>query len=170
VQCHRGCASAWQLEQSKTGLFINHQHSVLLRLFAEGKLTFPSSIPTHQCVIANDETSPEFELAKVRLSYVRAVLQVPNSQKPMEEAIRIVWDRIKLPEKRPSWTSVYQWRSRYMKKNQDIRALLDNSFNKGNRQSQFLDEVIEICHKSIEARYLSKERNGRREPRCRHPG
>jgi len=152
--------SVWQLQQSKTGLFINHPHSVLLRLFAEGKLTFPSSIPARQLVIANDETSPKFELAKVKRSYVLAVLDLPNSRSPMEEAIQIVWNRIKSPEKPPAWTSVYAWKSRYVAANQDIRALLDNSFNKGYRGSRYPNEVIEMCHTSIEARYLSKERNG----------
>lgn len=153
--------STWQLQQSKTGLFINHLHSVLLRMFAESKLTFPSRIPEQQCFVANDDTSSKkFDMAKVRRSYVINVLEIPNSQKPMEEAIQIVWNRIKTPENPPAWTSVYQWRSRYIKANQDIRALLDNTFNKGNRGCRYTNEVVEICHRSIQTRYLSKERNG----------
>ena len=153
--------SAWQLQQSKTGLFINHPHSALLRLFAESKLTFPSSISTHQFVIANDETSSKkFDLAKMRRSYVLAILDLPNSRRPMEEAIQNVWNRTKSPETPPAWTSAYAWKARYLKAKQDIRGLLDDTFNKGNRKCRYPDEVIELCHKSIEARYLSKERNG----------
>ena len=81
------------------------------------------------------------EIAKLRRTYVLAVLDVPNSRKQMEPAINDVWKRVKQPTKPPGWVSVYRWKNRFLQSKSDIRALVDNASNKGNRTSRYTSVV-----------------------------
>src|ERR1035441_7638567 len=81
----------WQLEHSKTGRIVEYTQQDLLRMTAEQTLTFPGSVSINsnsRSGRANCDLSPaDLELAKLRRSYVLAVLNTPNSRKPLEEAI-----------------------------------------------------------------------------------
>src|SRR5260370_42616097 len=82
----------WQLEQSKTGRIVEYEQQDLLRMIAEGNLTFCGSVPISRCRPANcDLSTADLELAKLRRSYVLAVLNTPNSRNRLEEAIHDVW-------------------------------------------------------------------------------
>jgi putative transposase len=148
--------TCWQLEESKTGLLITKEHDELLRMVAKQQLTFPGSIPMSKSGVNNSQIS---EIAKLRRTYVLAVLDVPNSRKQMEPSINDVWKRVMQPTKPPGWVSVYRWKTRFLQSKNDVRALVDNSCNKGNRTSRYSSVVTSLCQEAISAKYLRRERN-----------
>ncbi|MGB9235818.1 MAG: Mu transposase C-terminal domain-containing protein [Terriglobales bacterium] len=149
----------WQLKNLETDLIVQRGYEELQRLHVERKLVFlngekaKSSSPVFN-------TSPEqMELAKLRLHYVRAVLDIPNTAPAMEPVIVDAWNEVKQePKSRPGWVTVYRWKKRYLEAGSDIRALVDNSFRKGNRKDRFPKLVTEICNDAIEDKFLSPER------------
>ena len=77
----------WQLEHSKTGRIVEYTQQDLLRMTAEQTLTFPGTVSIYRGEPANRDLSlADLELAKLRRSYVLAVLDIPNSRIPLEEA------------------------------------------------------------------------------------
>jgi putative transposase len=148
--------TCWQLEELKTGLLVTKEHNELLRMVAKQQLTFPGSIPASQSGV-NISQVPE--IAKLRRTYVLAVLDVPNSRQQMEPAIIDAWKRTKQPAKPPGWVSVYRWKTRFLHSQKDIRALVDNTCSKGNKTSRYTSVVTSLCQEAISAKYLKRERN-----------
>jgi putative transposase len=150
----------WQLEQSKTGRIAEFKQLDLLRMIAENKLTFPGTFAVIGSGSASCDLSPErFEMAKLRRSYVLAVVNVPNTRKRLEDAIDSVWKKLKSPKTPPGYVSVYRWKRRFLNSKGDIRALATNASSKGNRGARYPAAVVEFCEKSISAKYLSRVRN-----------
>jgi putative transposase len=150
----------WQLEQSKTGRIVEYEQQDLLRMFAERNLTFRGSVPVSRCGPANcDLSTADLELAKLRRSYVLAVLNTPNSRNRLEEAIHDAWKRVKAPQRAPGWITVYRWKCRFLRANGDVRVLVDNTRSKGNQQSRYPASVIDLCEQSISTKYLNRTRN-----------
>ncbi|RSL17970.1 putative transposase [Edaphobacter aggregans] len=150
----------WQLEQSKTGRIVEYEQQDLLRMLAERKLTFRGSVPVSRCGPANCDLSPaDLELAKLRRSYVMAVLNTPNSRKRLEEAIHDAWKRVRAPQRAPGWITVYRWKCRFLRASGDVRALVDDTRSKGNKQGRYPASVIERCEQSISNKYLNRTRN-----------
>jgi putative transposase len=150
----------WQLEQSKTGRIAEYEQQDLLRMVAERKLTFRGSVPVSRCGPANcDLSSGDLELAKLRRSYVLAVLNIPNSRNRLEGAIHDAWKRVRAPQRPPGWITVYRWKCRFLRANGDVRALVDDTRSKGNQQSRYPASVIEFCEQSISIKYLNRSRN-----------
>ena len=150
----------WQLEHSKTGRIVEYTQQDLLRMTAEQTLTFPGSVSIYKGRPASRDLSPtDLELAKLRRSYVLAVLDTPNSRIPLEEAIHGAWKRLKSPEKAPGWVSVYWWKRNFLSAKGDARALVNNGRSRGNRYGRYPAAVIEFCEQSISAKYLSRTRN-----------
>ena len=88
----------WQLEHSKTGRIVEYTQQDLLRMTAEQTLTFPGSVSIYRGGSVSHDLSPaDLELAKLRRSYVLAVLNTPNSRGPLEAAIHGAWERLKSP-------------------------------------------------------------------------
>jgi len=149
----------WQLEETRTKRIVTLSESQILSKFMDRELIFPGNGVATHCGPANIELSEkDFETAKVRRAYVIRVLDLPNTPERYKTAIDEVWIKIKIPQKAPSFSSVYRWKSRYIASKSDIRALVDNTSAKGNRTSRYGDEVVEICRKAIEAKWLRRER------------
>jgi putative transposase len=156
----RKIGNCWQLEQLKTGRIVEYEQQDLLRMIAESNLTFSGSVPASKCGPANSDLSAaDFESAKLRRSYVLAVLKTPNTRERLEEAIYDTWKKLKLPQAPPGYVSVYQWKVSFLKSKGDIRALVANTRSKGNRQGRYPAAVIEFCERSISAKYLNRVRN-----------
>jgi putative transposase len=150
----------WQLERSKTGRTVEYTQQDLLRMTAERTLTFPGSASIYRGGSVGCDLSPaDLELAKLRRSYVLAVLNTPNSRKSLEEAIHSAWKRLKSPEKPPGWVSVYWWKRIFLSAKGDARALVNDGRSRGNRNDRYPAAVIEFCEQSISAKYLSRTRN-----------
>ena len=148
--------TCWQLEETKTGLLIIKEHHDLLRMVADQQLTFPACVPVSKRGVGDPQIP---EIAKLRRTYVLAVLDVPNSREQMEPAINDVWKRVKQPAKPPGWISVYRWKTHFLQSKNDIRALTDNASKKGNRTSRYPSVVMSLCQEAIAAKYLRRERN-----------
>ena len=148
--------TCWQLEELRTGLLLTKEHDELLRMITKHQLTFPGSVSMS---IGSVNCSPIPEIAKLRRTYVLSVLDVPNSRKQMETAINDVWKKVKEPSEPPGWVSVYRWKNRFLRSKNDIRALVDNASNKGNRTSRYSPVVMNLCQEAITAKYLRRERN-----------
>jgi putative transposase len=144
------------LEAIGSGLFFTKEHNELLQMIADRRLTFPGSVPARKAGLDHSEVP---EIAKLRRTYVRATLDVPNSRKALETAINDVWKRIKTPEKAPGWVSVYRWKNRFLQSQNDIRSLVDSPGSKGNRTARYPREVMELCQQAISSTYLKRERN-----------
>jgi putative transposase len=152
--------NCWQLEQTKTGRIVEYEQPELLRMVAENSLTFPGSVPVTRCGLASHGLSAtDFQLAKLRRSYVLAVLNLPNTRERLEDAIDYAWKRLKSPVEPPGYISVYRWKLRFLKSKGDIRALVTNVSGKGNRKSRYPTVVTEICEHSISTKYLNRVRN-----------
>jgi putative transposase len=152
-----GC---WQLEQSKTGRITEYKQLDLLRMIADNRLTFPSSLAAADSGSVNFAVSPaELEMAKLRRSYVLAVLNMPNTRERLEKAIHDAWTKLRSPKTPPGYVSVYRWKVKFLKSKGDIRALAANIRSRGNRQARYPSAVIEICEQSISAKYLNRVRN-----------
>jgi putative transposase len=150
----------WQLEHSKTGRIVEYTQQDLLRMTAEQTLTFPGSVSIYRGGSVSHDLSPaDLELAKLRRSYVLAVLNTPNSRGPLEAAIHGAWERLKSPEKAPGWVSVYSWKRTFLSAKGDARALVNDGRNRGNRDGRYPAAVLEFCEQSISAKYLSRTRN-----------
>ena len=156
----RKIEDCWQLEQSKTGRIVEYEQQDLLRMIVERKLTFRGSVPVSRCGHANcDLSTADLEMAKLRRSYVLAVMNLPNSRNRLEKAIHDAWRRVKAPQRAPGWITVYRWKCRFLRANGDVRALVDDTRSKGNQQSRYLASVIELCEQSISTKYLNRTRN-----------
>jgi len=150
----------WQLEHSKTGRIVEYTQQDLLRMAAEQTLTFPGTVSIYRGAPASrDLSAADLGLAKLRRSYVLAVLDTPNSRKPLEEAIHGAWKRLKSPRIAPSWVSVYRWKRSFIRAKGDARALVNNDLSRGNRDGRYPAMVIDFCEQSISAKYLSRTRN-----------
>src|ERR1017187_1364864 len=150
----------WQIEHSKTGRIVEYTQQNLLRMTAEQTLTFPGSVSMYRGGSASRDLSPaDLELAKLRRSYVLAVLNTPNSRGPLEAAIHGAWKRLKSPAKAPGWVSVYWWKRTFLSAKGDARALVNDGRNRGNRDGRYPAAVLEFCEESISGKYLSRTRN-----------
>lgn len=151
--------SVWQLEKESTGEIIQKDRHVLLRMLEEGRLAF---LPNDNVVpvgpLYPDVLSAEFEHAKLRRLYVKAVQGLPKSKAVFEPAIQRTWSELKDPAEPPSFTSVYRWLTRFERADHDIRSLVDNTAAKGNRQPRYSQEVLRRCEEAIQSVYLRRER------------
>jgi putative transposase len=149
----------WQLEDVNSSRIIEATVDQILRWHANGSLTMAAAqIATDRKFTTTHVTGPEFEAAKVRRAYVLAVLNVPSTREPMEAAIGEVWNRLKKPEAKPAYNTVYIWKTRFLRSNHDIRSLVSFTRGKGNRTDRFPAPVKEICERSIDNKYLTLER------------
>jgi putative transposase len=149
----------WQLKNLETDLIVQKGYEELQRLHVERKLVFVNGEKAKSSSPVFNTSPEQMELAKLRLHYVRAVLDIPNTATAMEPVIVDAWNEVKQqPKSRPGWVTVYRWKKRYLEAGSDIRALIDNSFKKGNRKNRFPELVTEVCNEAIEDKFLSPER------------
>ena len=147
-----------QFEDVTTGELINLEEPQILSLIAEAKLAFPGSKLPVRVKAHTVFSDQEQDLINVRLAYVREVLTAANTPTKFEPEITRIWTKLKQPKQKPSFSSVYAWKRRYVASGQDGRSLLPDHGAKGNRTARFPTEVKEICRKAIEDVFLSPER------------
>lgn len=153
-------STCWQLQNTRTGSFAQFEENELLIKYDDKTLVFPSSGNVIHCGPANlSMSSQDHEIAVLRLTYVREALKVSNSRTSLERVIADLWNKIKIPDTAPSYSTVYLWKRRYQAANGDYRVLVNDTKGKGNRMNRYPSTVVEICNQAIEARYLRRERN-----------
>ncbi len=151
-------SSLWQLEHTRSSRIIELERDEILHHIAEGTLTFIGRevAEIRRPALAIDGT--DFEQAKVRRAYVQAALGQANTVLAVQDAVNKLWEKLKIPERPPSYSTIQRWKSRYLQAGKDIAVLCDNAAGKGNRNDRYPREVMEICRQSIQLRYLVRER------------
>ncbi|WP_369934838.1 Mu transposase C-terminal domain-containing protein [Xanthomonas tesorieronis] len=103
------------------------------------------------------------QIAKVKLTYVQALKQAPRSVRIMKPLIDEVWTKntkagVKYHTTPPHFTTVARWIRAYHDAGDDIRALVDKLYQKGNRRDRVHPMVTEMVDDLIHTRYLTPER------------
>jgi len=158
----------WQVEDGKTGRIREYTMTQLQEMYANGQLVFPKdharvdqAKPASKQKSRTDNrevASDEWNEAKIRLAYVKATLDSPNSQQAIKPAIKEVWNKISMPAKMPDWTTVLRWKKQFLSHGKDAFALVKQDHNKGNRTSRYPEEVIKLVQDCIDHIYLCLER------------
>lgn len=166
-QCSDG---VWVLRHRNTERPIERTTEQLFDAHAKGTLTFQNNSlrgitnPRRSGLKVPKQVSPvtsakDIEGAKIRLAYVRAIVGLPCSQGIVEAAIDEVWNKlVPQPAKKPGWISVYRWAKAYLESNESTISLIASNPEKGNRESRYAREVVDICTDVIDSVYLSLER------------
>jgi putative transposase len=147
----------WQFENPRNGRLKHLEHTQLLTMIAEGRLRLVSHGAVREIIKSRPELLPEDEItAKRRRAYAEAVKDLPNSPGACQSVILDAWKRIKWPEIPPSFITVYRWKARYLKAGRDMRVLADRSHAKGRRGPRYPLEVVRICERAIDTRYMQR--------------
>ncbi len=152
--------TCWQLENTGDLTIKEHEERALYRLLINHKLKFVLGDGTSWGRVEKIELSEaEQELIRVRRAYVLAVVDVPITQKPMEAAIRKVWEKERKPDpkKPPAWITVYRWKLRYFAFGMDGNVLLDKNGGKRFREEIYGQTILDICEEAIDELYMSSE-------------
>lgn len=153
--------SIWQLEDSRTKRILEHTDEELRSCYVSGQLTFVVQTQGAVAMAAENTllaTEADTEIAKARRLYVKAVLDIPNTESAMRPAIEKVWQTLRDGASPPNWTTVYRWKKRYRASGENMYALADNNARKGNRTDRYPEEAKSLVQRAIEERYLQQER------------
>jgi len=155
----------WQVEDEASHRITEITRADLNALYTSSQLTFANTISRRTTASADEKVKPnciatdaDWEEAKVRRLYVIGALDVPNTRKPLEEAIATIWDKLRKPERAPDWSSVYRWKTRYLAAGKDITALLADKARRGNRTCRYPVEVVNEVQDAIDLVYLDPTR------------
>ena len=94
----------WQLTESRTHKVLEFTHARLQELYVSGELTFVQDLAHLMPVLGTSNVHVEidelaFEQAKVRRSYVLAVLDLPGTREKIKPVIFKVWEKLGLDVK-----------------------------------------------------------------------
>ena len=152
----------WQLEDCKTKRIYEYTDNQLRSFYATGHLTFINSNATVYSPNGDknylDATPEQWEEAKIRLSYVRATLDTPNTNDKLLPIILDIWKKLGKPNVAPNPITVRRWKNKYIKAGNDIFSLIERHDMKGNRITRYPQELTEVIQKSIDLIYFTQER------------
>lgn len=158
----------WQLEDQRTGRMHEYALTQLQEMYAKGELVFPKGLETTDKLkqVAEQKSRTrqrvidpaQWDKAKLRLVYVKCVLDLPGSKAIMTAAIAQTHAALKRLDKAPHWVSVLKWRKQFLSHGKDAFALVEQCHAKGNRVARYPTEVIHIVDDCIERYYLTRER------------
>lgn len=154
----------WQMEEQRTKRIREFKFTELQELLVGQRLVFPLvsrgqlNLEQRSGRPYNDIPEDMYEQAKLRRSYVIAVLGLPCNRAYITPVVLEVWRRLGQPKSPPHATTVLRWRQRYLQAGKDIYALVGLCKRKGNRKSRYPNEVLEIVDDAINTKYLTRER------------
>lgn len=158
----------WQLEETRTGRIHELSQHELEEHLRNNQLSFVKEEISKLSIASLDSTKvtamrpipsdKDWEQAKIRRAYAKAVEDLACTETLMVQAIKNVWEKIRQPLIIPHWTTVYRWKRKYLDYGNDVFSLLDQNENKGNRSDRHSNAVIDIVHNTIESIYLTRER------------
>ena len=167
-------AGLWQAQEVRTGRFHEFTIQALQESYAEGKLIFmgDSDISNKADEVFKEKSKklshqaegPEWEKAKIRRLYVKAVEHLPCTAALMKTAIQEVWKKLNKDKKPnemtnvPNWTSVARWKKKYLVNGKDAYILVEQHHQKGNRTSRYDNDVMDIVSDCIDQIYMRRER------------
>ncbi|WP_047552179.1 Mu transposase C-terminal domain-containing protein [Methylotenera sp. G11] len=158
----------WQAQEVRTGRIHEFNIQELQRRYTDGKLVFTkdkNEVMNQEAARGNLPTRINRQLegqawdkAKIKRMYAKAIEHLPSTEGIVKQAVREVWEKIRLPEKAPHWVSVCSWKKKYLANGKDAFALGEQHQRKGNRTSRYPLEVIDIAEDCIDRIYLQRER------------
>ncbi len=152
----------WQAEDLRTKRIVEFSVAQLQANYVDGALIFAATDvtrtqdPKHGKVLI-DYPAEQWEEAKLRRAYVVAVLDLPNTRTVMLPVIRETWTRLKQLGAPPNPATVIAWKMKYLRSGNDVRSLISQTSNKGNKSSRYPKEVDLIVGDAIEKEYLCRE-------------
>ena len=150
----------WQIEEKNSRRIKEVTDDSLRLQYVSGKLIFLTGKKISDAPGKDYQDVPKeaFEVAKVRRAYVMAVIDLPASKELFGPIIEQLWNKIRQPERPPSFSTVMRWRAAFIASGRDIMSLVPNDGKKGNRTSRYSQEIVDLVTEVIEERYLSLER------------
>jgi len=167
-------AGVWQAQEVRTGRIHEFGIQALQQHYSEGKLVFiedadkaaksKKGFKEKSKKISHQTEESEWEKAKIRRMYVKAVEHLPCTAALMKTAIHEVWKTLNKDksetdvDKEPNWVTVSRWKKKYLTNGKDAFALVDAHHHKGNRNDRYDTEVMHIVSDCIDRIYLQRER------------
>jgi len=167
-------AGVWQAQEVRTGRIHEFGIQALQQHYSEGKLVFmedadkaaksKEDFKEKSKKISHQTEESEWEKAKIRRMYVKAVEHLPCTAALMKTAIHEVWKTLNKDksetdvDKEPNWITVSRWKKKYLTNGKDAFALVDAHHHKGNRNDRYDTEVMHIVSDCIDRIYLQRER------------
>lgn len=158
----------WQVSEVRTGRIHEFSTQVLQQHYADGRLVFtedPAKISKRNAAFDSRPSSinclldgKEWDKAKIKRTYVKAIEHLPATENIVKQAIKEVWEKLKLIDPPPHWVTVCAWKKKYLKNGKDAYAIAPQHQRKGNRKPRYPIEVVEIAEECIERLYLKRER------------
>ncbi len=154
--------ATWQLEASRTLRIQEFKSKTLMQLYQEGRLIFSPSdhsiVATGKGKKISDISGFQWALAKVRRSYVIAVLHMPGTKETIRPVIEARWRQLGTKDRCPDPATVLRWKKRYLESGQDITSLVDQNHRKGNRSQRYGEESYELVNDVIDEVYMTDRR------------
>jgi putative transposase len=163
-------ANLWQMEDTQSGRIKEATQEELNRQFMNHQLIFLSDRDRNLDPVLKEkrqqrETAALAEMeheALIRMqicvSYVKAIEDLPCTERLMTQAIRQTWEKLGKPDQPPHWGTVQRWRKKYILHAHDGHALREQNFRKGNRTRRYCKEVLKFVEEAVEQVYLTRER------------
>lgn len=164
----------WQVQEVRTGRIHEFSIQELQRHYSDGKLVFmedaEKAAKTKEAFkekskkVSHQTEASEWEKAKIRRMYVKAVEYLPCTAALMKASIKEVWGKLNKDrnesevDKAPNWTTVARWKKKYLANGKDAFALVDEHHHKGNRSDRYDTDVINIASDCIDKIYMQRER------------
>lgn len=144
----------WQVEDFLTRNIDLITEKKLLEHYVEGDLVFEPVFGTRKekveiVKVYEKATETQWEEAKVRRKYVKAVLDIPNTRSRIEPIIKEIWGGIEKPNLIPDFATVVRWKNKFIAAEGDIASLIERPARKGNRSARFSDEELGFIKESI---------------------
>ncbi|MDY1550145.1 Mu transposase C-terminal domain-containing protein [Luteibacter sahnii] len=165
---------AWVVENMASGAFTEERSNNLLERWSNGELEFTNGNTVIKRPVAESlalerafedayhQSYPDtlWNKAVAKLVFVRKLEGLPITSSRLTVLIREIWEKgTKWPFSQcPHFTTVARWIRTYRAGGGDIRALIDQHVNKGNKESRLGDLVESIADDVIETVYMTLER------------
>jgi putative transposase len=162
----------WQVQEVRTGRIHEFSAHELQQYYVDGKLVFmedanktaKSNEAFKEKAISHQADDNDWENAKIKRMYVKAVEHLPCTKHLMTPAIQQVWNKLNKGKaedevgKAPNWISVARWKKKYLTNGKDAFSLVAEHHHKGNRNGRYDSDVIELASECIEQIYMQRER------------
>lgn len=161
---HKVSDDLWQLEDSRTHRIVEHEEKRLQELYVSGELTFVKDLAHLMPSLGNENVHVEmdeqaFDQAKIKRSYVLAIMDLPGTKEKIKPAIYNMWVKLgRVPANTPDCATVLRWKRKYIEGGKDIHALVEQHQKKGNRTHRYTADVMGFVTQAVETTYLTRER------------
>lgn len=154
--------TTWQIEEERSKRIKEVTDEELRTMYVDGRLSFATGEQLQQAGRTgrvHQDVPPElFEAAKIKRTYVHAILDHSSTAIKIAPAIADVWAKLQKPPTPPHPITVIRWKLAYLNSGRDIHSLIPRMASKGNRKSRYPRELVDIVNEVINSAYMTLER------------